>query len=203
MRKMIGALFAALRPALAMMVIGAAAIVTVAPAFDMASQRAESRAASSGADALRNHPDATPQPDDEDPEDSDDPPMVDFETLLRECLDTREPDSDQCAAAALQSGMTYEDFRAKIVAKLAPQPTEKPEPKTEPTKKPEVVVAKKTAPVATKKPEVRQDDFATYFEKCLATRDINSDYCFRAEELSGLSFGDFEDKFNAKLAAKD
>jgi hypothetical protein len=203
MREMLGALFAALRPALAMIIIGASAVVIVAPAFDMASHRTESRAASSGADALRNHPDATPRPDEDDPDaDSDDPPMVDFDTLLRDCLETREPDSDQCAAAALQSGMTYEDFRAKIVAKLAPAPTEKPAPKVEPTKKP-AVVATKPAPVATKKPDVRQDDFATYFAKCLDSRDIDSDLCIRAEELSGLSFGDFEDKFNAKLAAKD
>jgi hypothetical protein len=67
----------------------------------------------------------------------------------------------------------------------------------EPTKNVEPVVVKKTEP--TKKP----DDFGTWFEKCLATRNFDSDECIHAEELSGLSTADFEAKFNAKLAAKD
>jgi hypothetical protein len=189
---MLGGLFAALRPVLAMVIVGGAAVVMVAPAVEMASQRAESRAATSGQAPLRNDPKPTPHPED-DP--NAEPPKVSFETLLRECLDSRDPDSDQCAAAALESGMTYEEFRAKIVAKL--EPAKKPEPKVEETKKPEPVVA-------AKKPEpAKNNDFATYFEKCLATRDLNSDYCFRAEELSGLSREDFDAKFNAKLAAKD
>jgi hypothetical protein len=201
---MLGGLFAALRPALAILVFGGAAVVLVAPAVDMAAQRAESRAATSGAAPLRNHPDATPKPD-EDPN---------------------------------------EDFRAKIVAKLEPEPTKKPEPKQETTKKPEPVVAvKKVEPAKTsfdtllqkcldtrdensdacirageasglsaddwaakirgKLDAARQSDFATYFEKCLGTRDLGSDHCLRAEELSGLSREDFDAKFDAKLAAKD
>jgi hypothetical protein len=197
---MLGGLFAALRPVLVIMAIGGAAAVMVAPAVDMASQRAESRAATSGAAPLRNHPDATPTPSDDPNADPTEEPKPDFETLLRQCLDSRDPDSDACAAAALESGMSYEEFRAKIVAKLEPEPTKKPEPKVEVTKKPEPsVAAKKTEPA---KPAA-QPDFATYFEKCLGTRDINSDYCFRAEELSGLSREDFDAKFNAKLAAKD
>lgn len=197
---MLGGLFAALRPMLAILLFGGAAAVMVAPAFDMASQRAESRAAANGAAPLRNHPDATPTPSDDPDADPTEEPKPDFETLLRMCLDSRDPDSDECAAAALESGMSYEEFRAKIVAKLEPEPTKKPEVKPEPTKKPEpVVVVKKTEPAKTS----TSSDFATYFEKCLGTRDINSDYCFRAEELSGLSREDFDAKFYAKLAAKD
>ena len=195
---MLGALFAALRPVLVVMVIGGAAAVMVAPAVDMASQRAESRAATSGAAPLRNHPDATPTPSDDPNADPTEEPKPDFDTLLRQCLESRDPDSDACAAAALESGRSYEDFRAKIVAKLEPEPTKKPEPKVEATKKPEPVVVKKTEP----KPAA-QPDFATYFEKCLGTRDINSDFCFRAEELSGLSREAFDAKFYAKLPAKD
>jgi hypothetical protein len=198
MTEMIGALLAALRPVFAMILIGGAATLMVAPAFDMAAhQRAASQAASRGAAPAANHPDATPQPSDDPDADPTDAPTPDFDTLLRECLDTRDPDSDACAAAALESGMSYEDFRAKIVAKLAPEPTKKPEPKAEPTKKPETVVVKKTEPVKT------SNDFSTWFEKCLNTRDFNSDECLRAEELSGLGTADFEAKFNAKLAAKD
>jgi|GEM_PF-5732584 len=195
---MLGGLFAALRPALAILLFGGAAAVMVAPALDMATQRAESRAATSGSAPARNHPTATPIPSEDPNADPTDAPKADFETLFRECLAGHDPDSDACAAAALDSGMSYADFRAKIVAKLAPAATAKPEPKQEPTKKPEpVVAAKKTEAVKT------QADFATYFEKCLSTRDINSDVCFRAEELSGLSREDFDAKFYAKLAAKD
>ena len=197
---MLGGLFAALRPVLAILVFGGAAAVMVAPAVDMASQRAESRAAANGAAPLRNHPDATPTPSDDPNVDPTEEPRPDFETLLRQCLERRDPDSDACAAAALESAMSYEEFRAKIVAKLEPEPTKKPETKPDPTKKPEaVVVVKKTEPVKTS----TWSDFATYFEKCLGTRDINSDYCFRAEELSGLSREEFDAKFDAKLATKD
>jgi hypothetical protein len=207
---MLSGLVGALKPILASLLIGSAAVAVVAPAFDMAaSQRAaESRAA--------HGPEATPEPNEDDPDAEE--PMPDFKVLLAECLDTREPDSDACAAAALESGMTYEEFRAKIVAKLGletpgdasatpkseAEPKEEPkaepkeEPQPEPMKKPEPVVVKKTEPAKS-----TANDFATWFEKCLQTRDINSDACFRAEELSGLSFGDFEAKFNSKLAARD
>jgi hypothetical protein len=206
-------LMGALKPILATMLIGSAAVAVVAPAFDMASSQraAESRAA--------HGPDATPQPDEDDTDAEE--PMPDFKVLLGECLDTRDPDSDACAAAALESGMTYEEFRAKIVAKLEPktsddasanpkpegqkdEPKEEPkqepkeDPQPEPVKKPEPVVVKKTEPTKS-----TANDFGTWFEKCLQSRDINSDACFRAEELSGLSFGDFEAKFNSKLAARD
>ena len=199
---MLSELVGALKPILATMLIGSAAVAVVAPAFDMASSQraAESRAA--------HGPDATPQPDEDDTDSEE--PMPDFKVLLGECLDTRDPDSDACAAAALESGMTYEEFRAKIVAKLEPEmaksenkdePKEEPkkeEPQPEPVKKPEPVVVKKAEPTKS-----TANDFATWFEKCLQSRDINSDACFRAEELSGLSFGDFEAKFNSKLAARD
>jgi hypothetical protein len=245
---MVGALIAALRPIIAVALVGGAATAIVAPAFDMAAQQRGSQAHSAGAAPLRNHPEQTPNPD----EDPNAEPEMNFETLLRMCLDTREPDSDDCAAAAEKSGLSYEDFRAKIVAKL-----EGDKPKAEVKKndgdfwavfekcldtrdwrsdlcvraqeligfndedfhakfdrylaerdaknKPEPVVVKKPEPV--KQPEVKKpepkNDFGTWFEKCLATRNFDSDECIRAEELSGLSTADFEAKFKAKLAAKD
>jgi hypothetical protein len=191
--EMLAGLFGALKPVLATMLIGGATVAVAAPVFDMAAHQASASRAAHG-------PEATPEPSDDDPDAT---PKPAFDVLLRECLDSRDPDSDECAAAALESGMSYDDFRAKIAAKLEPEKTRqpeqvvKPEPKTDPTKKPEPVLAKKPEPTK------NTSDFATWFEKCLATRDINSDECYRAEELSGLSFGDFEDKFNAKLAAKD
>ena len=199
---MVGALIAALRPILAVALIGGAATAIVAPAFDMAMQQQGSHARSGGAAPLRHDPTPTPDPDAH----PNDEPEMDFETLVRMCLDKRDPDSDECAAAAEKSGLSYEEFRAKIVAKLeGDKPKTEPkheepkpeEPKAEPTKKVEPVVVKKTEP--TKKP----DDFGTAFEKCLAMRNFDSDECIRAEELSGLSTADFEAKFKAKLAAKD
>ena len=201
LKEMVGAL----KPILATMLIGSAAIAVVAPAFDMAtSQRAaESRAAQGG--------EATPEPDTDDP---DAEPMPEFDALLAECLDTRDPDSDACAAAALRSGMTYEEFRAKIVAKLEPEvtrpepkdvvkdePKEEPkevakdEPKVEPApvKKPEPVVVKKTEPV--------KNEFDALYAKCLESRDANSDSCIRAGEKSGFSAEDWAAKLRSKFAA--
>jgi len=191
---MLGELVGALKPILVTMLIGGAAVVVVAPALDMAysNQMTQSRAA--------HGPDATPEPTDEN--DADATPAPDFHTLFRECIDSRDPDSDACAAAALESGMSYEDFREKIVAKLEPQKTKETAKEPERTKEPQPEPTKKPETVAVKKPEATSD-FATYFEKCLATRDLNSDRCIRAEELSGLSSEDFAAKFDAKLAAKD
>lgn len=191
---MLGGLFAALRPALAILVFGGAAAVMVAPALDMASQRAESRAATSGAAPLRNQPDATPAPDVDPSADPTEEPKPDFETLLRECLDSGDPDSDPCAAAALESGMSYENFRAKVVAKLEPEPTKKPEPKAEPTRKPEPVVA-------AKKPEPAKNSFDTLLKQCLETRDENSNACLGAGGASGLSAADWAAKIRGKLDA--
>jgi hypothetical protein len=196
---MLGGLFAALRPALAILLFGGAAAVMVAPAFDMASQRAESRAAANGAAPLRNHPDATPTPSDDPNADPTEEPKPDFETLLRQCLESRDPDSDECAAAALESGMSYEDFRAKIVAKLEPEPTKKPEPKQEEPKKEE---PKKTEPDVVKKTEpVKTTSFDTLLQKCLESRDQNSEACIRAGEASGLSAEDWAAKVRGKLDA--
>jgi hypothetical protein len=193
---MLNQLIGALKPILVTMLVGGAAVVVVAPAVDMAyaNQMTQSRAA--------HRPDATPEPTDEN--DPDATPAPDYESLFRECLDSRDPDSDACAAAALESGMSYEDFRAKILAKLEPQKTTKdpertkePEsgatPKPEPTKKPEAV--------AVKKPEPAKTSFDTLLSNCLESRDESSDACFRAGEASGLSADDWTAKVRAKLDA--
>ena len=195
---MLGELVGALKPVLVSMLIGGAAVVVVAPAVDMAysNQTTSSRAA--------HGPEATPEPTDGDP-DADETPKPDFETLFRECLDSRDPDSDACAAAALESGMSYEDFRAKIVAKLektsdptatpkSHAPEETKEPRPEPTKKPEAVATKKPQPVTT--------SFDPLLAKCLDSRDENSDACIRAGEASGLSAEDWAAKIRGKLDAQ-
>ena len=193
-----GAVIAAFRPILAFALVGGAVTAVVAPAFDMASQQRVAHGLSGGAAPLRHDPTPTPNPDADEPSGA---PEMDFETLLHMCLDKRDPDSDACAAAAAKSGLSYEEFRAKIVAKLEGDKPKAEAKKEEPKhEEPAVEPAKKTEP--TPKPAAK-DDFASAFEKCLGTRNFDSDECIRAEELSGLSTADFEAKFNAKLAAKD
>lgn len=186
--KMFGGFLAAFRPVLAVVLVGGVATAMVAPAADMAaSQRAETRAASPGAAPLRNDPQPTADPD------ATAKPQMDFEALVRACLESRDPDSDACVAAALQSGMSFDAFRAKIVAKLAPAPTAKPEPSATPLKKPEPVTSKKPAPTA--------NAFDALLKQCLETRDERSDACARAGEASGLSAADWGAKIHAKLDA--
>src|SRR2546428_2640991 len=226
------ALFAALRPIFVVMLVGGAATAAVAPAFDMAAQQ---RSQSQALSPAKHDPMPTPNPDD--PEDGDKPampepskaPKVDFESLLRACLETRDPDSVECMDAQVASGLGPEDFRTKIVAKLE---TPKPEPKTTAVTKPQssfdmllkacletrdaasdqcvragqasgLSAADWDAKIRGKIDAARQSDFATWFEKCLGTKNFDSDECIRAEELSGLSTDDFKAKFDAKLAAKD
>src|SRR5437773_784880 len=154
-----GALFAALRPILVVMLVGGAATAAVAPAFDMAAQqRSQSQALSPA-----KH-DPTPTPKSDDPEDGDKPampdpskaPKVDFESLLRACLETRDPDSVECMDAQVASGLGPEDFRAKIVDKLqTPEPKRTDAPKIEAVKKPE------PKPVVKPEPTKKPDDFGT------------------------------------------
>jgi hypothetical protein len=197
-----GALLAALRPVLVVMLVGGAATAAVAPAFDMASA---SRAQSQALSPAKHDPTPTPNPDD--PHDGDKPampepskaPKVDFESLLRACLETRDPHSVECMDAQVASGLGPEDFRAKIVAKLAtphPEPKHTDAPKVEPVHK--VEPTKKPETVATKP----QSSFDTLLKACLETRDANSDHCFRAGQASGLSQADWDAKLRGKLGAQ-
>ena len=45
------------------------------------------------------------------------------------------------------------------------------------------------------------DEFSQLFAACLETRDANSDECYRAQEVSGLSPDEFFDKLTRKLDA--
>src|SRR4051794_11752688 len=191
---MLNELVGALKPILATMLVGGAAVVVVAPAFDMAAHQVPTSRAAHG-------PEATPEPSEDDP-DADEMRRPSFEVLFRECLESRDADSDQCAAAALESGMSYDDFRAKIVSKLEPAPTEQPQPTAKSESR---STTKKTEPVV-KKPEPTKntdDDFWTWFDKCLDSRDVFSDACARAQELIGFDDADFHAKFDRYLAERD
>src|SRR5207247_1488013 len=124
------------------MLVGGAATAAVAPAFDMAAQQ---RSQSQALSPAKHDPSSTPFNTD-DPEHGDKPampepskaPKVDFESLLRACLETRDPDSVECMDAQVASGLGPEDFRVKIVAKLqTTEPKRTDAPKVEAVKKPE------------------------------------------------------------------
>ena len=167
-----GGLTSVLKAILAVTLVGGATTAVVAPAFDLANARTAQRAASFGKAPLANQ---TPGPD------RTYPPQVDYEALLRACLESRDPDGEACMNAQSDSSLSPEAFRAKIVARLA-TPT--------------------SSPTATPAP-TQAADFAAALERCLATRDVNSDPCQRAFEVSGMTPKDFEETFYAKLEAKD
>lgn len=64
------------------------------------------------ADNLDNTP-AKEEPKQEEPK-----PEVDVYALVRQCAATRNLDSDECAVALEQSGLTPDEFKAKFAAKL-------------------------------------------------------------------------------------
>lgn len=86
-----------------------------------------------------------------------------FGQLLAACLETRDPNSDECIRAQQASGLSPEEFLAKLTKKL-----EQSEPKVQP------------------KPEHRADLWA-FMKECAGTRDLDSDACRRFLDGSGLS----------------
>jgi hypothetical protein len=172
---MLGFVLGALRPTLALVIAGGVATVAVAPALDMAQQRAASQALAAAAAPVRH--------------DS----KQDFERLLRRCLETRDLDSSECLEAAVASDLSFEDFRAKVVALLEPTPKPETTSKTEPAKTPDP----STQPM--KKPAALE--FEIVFKKCVDSRDRRSDPCESAYQLSGMSSDDFDAKVQAKIDA--
>lgn len=96
----------------------------------------------------------------------------DFWSWFDRCLDTRDVQSDACARAQVLIGFSDADFRAKF----------------------ERYLAERDAAAQT-------DKYAKWLEACVLTRDLNSDACARARQLSGLSEEAFRDKVVAKINA--
>lgn len=86
-----------------------------------------------------------------------------FGQLFAACLETRDPNSDECVRAQQASGLSPEDFLAKLTKKL-----EQSEPKVQP------------------KPE-RRADLWSFMKECAVTRDVDSEACRRFLDGSGLS----------------
>jgi len=106
------------------------------------------------------------------------PAPNDFEIFFKKCVDSRDLRSDPCEAAYQLSGMSSDDFDAKVRAKIE-------------------------AATKTPQPAQKDGDFATWFAKCLDSRDVHSDACFRAQQLIGYSDADFKAKFERYLAERD
>jgi len=84
-----------------------------------------------------------------------------FGQLFAACLETRDPNSDECIRAQQVSGLSPEDFAAKLMRKL-----EQSEPKKEPE---------------------RRADLWAFMKECAATRDLDSEASRRFLDGSGLS----------------
>lgn len=95
-----------------------------------------------------------------------------LETLVKACLATKDPQSAECAKAVEQSGLSGEEFWAKVAMSLNEQPKHE-----------------------TTKPAT--SDLLTLVSACVASHERSSAYCQRALELSGLP----ADEFWAKVGA--
>ncbi len=95
----------------------------------------------------------------------------DFSAWFAKCLGTRDVTSDACARAQQLIGFSDADFRAKFERYLAQRDA-----------------AAKT------------DEYAKWLEACVLTRDLGSDACAKAWQLSGLAYETFRDKVLAKIS---
>jgi hypothetical protein len=119
----------------------------------------------------------------------------DLEAAIKACLGTKDPQSLECHTAQDLSGVSNEEFWAKLafslseqVARQSPsQPAATPQP--EPTKKPETT--EPTHPLVT-------GDLLYVVAACVDSHERSSAACQKALEMSGLS----ADEFYAKVAAR-
>jgi hypothetical protein len=98
-----------------------------------------------------------------------------FNERMVVCLESRDPNSDECASALAISPVGA-DFFAQLATNLTLHPATKPEP--------------------TSKPDV---DTWTLLKACAETRNLDSDECREAMEATGLSADELKAKLNAKF----
>src|SRR5713226_4002446 len=102
---------------------------------------------------------------------------------LRHSIWRRSSGPNRRPSPAVASDLSFEAFRANVVALLdptaTPEPTKAPEPTTKPKPEPTVVAVKNPAP----------NDFEIFFKKCVDSRDLRSDP------------GEFRAKVEAKVGA--
>lgn len=141
-----------------------------------------------------------------------------FETLLKQCLGTRDESSDACIRAGEASGLFATDWSAKIRGKL--EAARRSDFATYFEKclatrdidSDQCIRAEELSGLGFAEFEAKFNaklaakdgtDFWTAFERCLATRDVRSDPCLRARELIGFNDADFHAKFDRYLAQRD
>jgi len=112
---------------------------------------------------------------------------AEIDVLVRMCLSTKDPQSDECAKAIDKSGMASGEFWAKVAMSLSEQ-VRKQDPKKD----------EKSAETA--KPEdhkVNTSELLGLVNACVASHERSSEPCEKALDLSGLSADDFWAKVSA------
>lgn len=99
------------------------------------------------------------------------------EQSFKECLETNDLNGEACRTAIEASGLTREEFAAKLSDKVSRE---------------------KRRESAEGKNESRNEFYAA-LRACLATANVDSEPCARAQQLSGLSPEDFQAKIVAKF----
>ena len=106
---------------------------------------------------------------------------AEIDVLVRMCLATKDPQSDECAKAIDKSGMAAGEFWARVAMSLSEQVRKQDQKKDE-------------KPAETAKPEdhkVNTSELLGLVNACVASHERSSEPCAKALELSGLSADDF------------
>jgi hypothetical protein len=112
---------------------------------------------------------------------------AEIDVLVRMCLATKDPQSDECAKAIDKSGMAAGEFWARVAMSLSEQVRKQDQKKDE-------------KPAETAKPEdhkVNTGELLGLVNACVASHERSSEPCDKALDLSGLS----ADEFWAKVTA--
>lgn len=112
--------------------------------------------------------------------------------LIAACLETKDPQSAECATAADASGLPREEFWAKVAMSLSERVA-----KTEPNPEAPKTEAPKTE---TTKPSTNTRELLALVAACVESHERTSGACDQALRASGLGADDFWPKVGAMLA---
>ena len=116
---------------------------------------------------------------------------ADLEALVKKCLATKDAQSLACANAVDASGLSLENFWAKVALSLSAQLAAP-------------VKTEKTAePVETAKPSTSTHELFGLVTACVATHERSSEPCHKALALSGLTTDEFWTKISALFPKTD
>ena len=115
---------------------------------------------------------------------------TDLEAAIKACLGTKDPASDECAKAVELSGLSTEEFWAKVALSLNEQLGRSKNDKHDQNSDPSA------------KPNVNTHELLGLVTACVASHERSSEPCAKALELSGLSADDFWAKVGAMFENK-